>query len=262
MKAILQFKLSIMSCLRIAITMLIIFNGINLTAQQDTTKEKTRKNTVRFNISNPALFGPGSLVFGYERVLKNNQSISVNFGKASFPKLTASDEDSQELDLRSNSSENGFNFSVDYRFYLKGENKYAAPRGVYIGPYYSYNYFDRVNKWSLTTTDFQGDVQSDMTMNFHTAGFELGYQFVFWKKLSIDMVLLGPGVASYSIKAKLDTTLDPDQEQLFFDALNNFLASKFPNYDRVIDAGEFKRSGAVQSYGIGFRYMIMIGFRF
>jgi hypothetical protein len=242
--------------------MLVILNGMNLAAQQDTTQEKTRKNTVRFNISNPALFGPGSLIFGYERLLKNNQSISVNLGSASFPKLSRENVDDPELDLRSNSTEKGLNFSVDYRFYLKGENRYAAPRGVYIGPYYSYNYFNRVNNWDLNTTDFQGGVQSDMTMNFHTAGVELGYQFVFWKKLSLDMILLGPGVASYSVKATLDTTLDPEDEQKFFDALNNFLASKFPNYDRVISGEDFKKTGSVTTSGLGFRYMIMIGFRF
>jgi hypothetical protein len=262
MKAILLFKQSAMSCIKIIITLLIILNGMNIAAQQDTTKEKARKNTIRFNISNPALFGPGSIIFGYERVLKNNQSISLNVGRASFPKLTRSEEESQELSLRSNSTEKGLNLSADYRFYLKDVNKFDAPRGVYIGPYYSYNYFNRINNWDLNTTDFQGAVQSDLTMNIHTAGFELGYQFVLWKKLTIDMVLLGPGFASYSVKAKLDTTLDPNQEQLFFDALNNFLESKFPNYDRVIDAGEFKKTGTVQSYGIGFRYMIMIGYRF
>jgi hypothetical protein len=262
MKAILQFKKPAENCIKIAIIMLIILNGMDLAAQQDTTKEKTRKNTIRFNITNPMIFGDKALIFGYERVLKNNQSFSFNLGSASFPKLSRDNVDDPELNLRSNTSEKGLNFSVDYRFYLMGENKYKAPRGVYIGPYYSYNYFNRVNNWNLSTADFQGDVQSDLTMNFHTAGVELGYQFVFWKKLSVDMILLGPGIASYNVKAKLGTTLDPADEQKFFDALNNFLASKFPNYDRVIDSGDFKRTGTISTNGLGFRYMIMIGFRF
>jgi hypothetical protein len=212
------------------------------------------------NLTNPLIFGSKAIIFGYERVLKNNQSISINLGTASFPKLSREDVDSPDLQLRRNSTEKGLNFSVDYRFYLMSENKYAAPRGVYIGPYYSYNYFNRVNNWNLT--DFQGDVKSDMTMNFHTAGVELGYQFVFWKKMSVDMILLGPGIASYKVKATLNTTLDPADEQKFFDALNNFLESRFPNYDRVINSGEFKRTGTVTTNGLGFRYMIMIGFRF
>jgi hypothetical protein len=262
MKIILQFKQSAVNFIKIAITLLIILNGVALSAQQDTAKEKALKNTLRFNITNPLIFGSGAIIFGYERQLRNNQSFSVNLGRTSYPKLIESEVNNPDLVLGRDSKDKGFNLSVDYRFYLRSENKYAAPRGVYIGPYYSYNYFNRVNDWTISIDDTPNSVKTDMTLGIHTVGVELGYQFVLWKRLSVDMILFGPGFASYSLKTKLSTTLDAAQEQKFFDALNTFLTEKIPGYDRVIDAGDFKHTGSASTTSFGYRYMVMIGYRF
>jgi hypothetical protein len=252
---------SAMKKIKFLILLLIILSGIDAVAQQDTTYIKPNfKNTVRFNLTNPLIFGNRSLILGYERQLKNNQSFSINIGQTSYPKLIFNDTDSMELSPKS--SEKGFHISGDYRFYLQKENKYAAPRGVYIGPYFSYNYFNRINNWTLDGENFQGNVSTDMTINIFTAGFELGYQFVFWDRMTLDMILLGPGVASYSLDTKLNTTLDPDEENKFFEAINDYLSEKFPGYDNVIDAGEYKRSGTSKTTDLGYRYMIMIGYRF
>jgi hypothetical protein len=244
--------------LKYLVVIMLISSGISIKAQQDTSY----KNTVRFNITNPMIFGNKAVILGYERVLKNNKTFSVNVGRAYYPKLVGHVADSAAISLNSSYKDKGLNLSADYRIYLKKENRYAAPRGVYIGPYYSYNYFNRVNSWTLNTEDFQGDLETDLTMNIHTAGIELGYQFVFWNRISLDMILLGPGVSYYSIKAKLDTSLSPEDESKFFEELNNFLSDKIPGYDQVIDDVEFKTKGSVKTTSLGFRYMIMIGYRF
>ena len=269
MKTFLHFQNLVVNHLKIIFTLLVILNWINLSAQQDTTVNKQDatvnkelKNTIRLNVTNPLIFGSGAIIIGYERMLKNNQSFSVNVGRTSYPKLLSSTVSSPDLVLGKDYKDKGLNLSVDYRFYLMTQNKYAAPRGIYIGPYYSYNYFNRVNDWTLNADGSPENVKTDMTININTIGFELGYQFVFWRKLSIDMILFGPGVASYRIKAKLSTTLTPDQEQKFFDALNTFLESKWPGYDKVIDAGEFKRNGSASTNDFGYRYMVLIGYRF
>jgi hypothetical protein len=250
-----------MNKIKLLITTLIVLIGTGVFAQQDTAYIKPSfKNTIRFNLTNPLIFGAKSLIFGFERQLKNNQSFSINIGQASFPKLIFSNTDSMQL--APTSTDKGFNISGDYRFYLQKQNKYAAPRGVYIGPYYSYNYFNRTNNWTLNSENYQGDVITDMTLNIHTVGFEIGYQFVFWDRMSLDMILAGPGFASYSIKTKLGTSLDPDEENKFFEALNDYLSEKFPGYDQVIDAGEYKRTGSTKTTDLGYRYMIMIGYRF
>ncbi len=126
---------------------------------------------------------------------------------------------SDSVSLQKNSNDKGLHLSAEYRFYLAGENKYEAPRGVYIGPYYSYNHFSRSNEWLLNTSTFSGDVNTDLGLTINTVGVEFGYQFVFWKKLSLDLILFGPGLAHYQVKTALNTNLSPGEEALFFEKL-------------------------------------------
>ncbi len=215
--------------------MVFLFSAVHSHAQKDTI----HKNTVRLNLTNPLIFGNHSLQIGYERLIGTNQSFSLNIGTASFPILTFGDTDTTIGLLTKDYEDRGFHISGDYRFYLKRENKYPAPRGIYIGPFYSYNYFNRINTWSLNTDSYQGSIRSDISLNIHTIGFELGYQFVFWNRLSVDLLLMGPGLGFYGIDAKLDTSLSPEDENAFFEALNSILSEKIPGYDRVIGSNEF-----------------------
>jgi hypothetical protein len=236
-----------------------------LFAQQDTVvkQEKHFKNTVRFNITNPLIFGGKTLILGYERTLGDHQSICIDGGPLTLPKLlpgTINVNDS--IQLASNSTEKGYHLSAEYRFYLKNENKYNSPRGVYLAPYVSYNYFNRKNTWTLNTVKANGDVTTDFTLTVATLGGELGYQFVLWKRVAIDLILIGPGMAKYSIKTKLDTTLDPDDETALFKKINDRLADKIPGYSLVIDDTEYETKGTTNTTSIGFRYMINLGFRF
>jgi hypothetical protein len=109
-----------------------------LMAQDSTKPEKKRKNTIHFNITNPVIFGK-SMIFGYERVISPHQTFSVNFGTTGFPSLDIINADS--IQLQTIRDESGYNFSVDYRFYLSRQNKFEAPHGVYIGPLLFLQYF-------------------------------------------------------------------------------------------------------------------------
>ncbi|TMI64675.1 MAG: hypothetical protein E6H07_01825 [Bacteroidetes bacterium] len=241
----------------------IIFLGIQqaVNAQETKKEHKEFKNSIHFNLTNPFIFSSRSLVFGYERVLNNKRSFSVNFGLTGFPTLDIIDTDS----LQENSviDSRGFNFSADYRFYLADKNKYSAPRGLYIGPYYSYNLFGRNFSWLLKSTSGSNLlVESDLSLNVHTIGFEMGYQFVLWDRLTLDMLMIGPGIGSYSLKASLGTNLSGADKEKFFELLNDALAEKFPGYGFVIDEGNFKRTGTDKTTTWGYRYMVQVGFRF
>lgn len=238
-------------------------SNFNLNAQTSDslkTPEREFKNTIHFNITNPMIFGNKSIIFGYERVLKNNRSFSINIGQTGFPSLNiiASDE------LKANTilSEKGFHISGDYRFYLSKLNKYTAPRGVYIGPYYGYNSFEKEHNWTLNSETFQGDVNSNLGLTINTVGVELGYQFVFWKRFSVDMILLGPGVGFYKWDLSLDTTLSAEDSALFFDKLNAALEERFPGYEGTLGEGDFQKKGAKSTTSLGYRYMIQLGYRF
>ena len=109
------------------IMVIFLFTMVDSHAQKDTIY----KNTVRFNITNPLIFGGQSLIFGYERMIKDYQSFSINLGTASYPALVYDRSDTILLLNRTNYKDRGFHISGDYRFYLESENKYPAPRGIY-----------------------------------------------------------------------------------------------------------------------------------
>ena len=246
-----------------------VVNTSNIVAQSNDSifkPEREFKNTIRFNITNPMIFGGESIIFGYERILKNNHSFSINIGQASLPDFKFFAD--TQLKAKSILSEKGFHISGDYRFYLSKLNKYNAPRGVYIGPYYSFNNFNKKHSWEYTkdVNDPQNVqlVDTELNINIHTVGFELGYQFVFWKRFSVDMVLLGPGVAAYKLKADVGGNLSDAERQLFFEKLNEALKDKFPGYNGTIgnNSGEFEKTGTKSVTSLGYRYMIQIGYRF
>lgn len=241
---------------QLLLTLLLACSAFSVFGQSD-----GRKNTVYVNLTNPLIFGDKAFIVGYERTIGKHQSFTFNIGRMSLPAF-GSGSNSDSLKLQKNSNDKGFHISADYRFYLAKENKYEAPRGVYIGPFYSFNSFSRSNQWVLNSEDFDGNVNSDLSLSFHTIGAELGYQFIFWKRVALDFVLLGPGLGMYKIKADLNTTLSPDEESLFFEKLNGYLGDKIPGYNLVIKEGEFQKNGSVNTTTAGFRYMINIGFRF
>jgi len=255
---------------KVVLVFLIVFALSSLTLSAQTSSDSVYnparefKNTIRFNVTNPLIFGGKSIIFGYERMLKNNRSFSINIGQASLWPFDF--VDSNELKEKSILSERGFHISGDYRFYLYKLNKYSAPRGVYIGPYYSYNTFNKEHSWEFRKdgTGAPQTVETTLDIAIHTIGFELGYQFVFWKRFSVDMILLGPGVAGYKLKANVGGNLSDDDRQLFFDKLNEALKDKFPGYSGTVgnDSGEFQTKGTKNTTSLGYRYMVQIGYRF
>lgn len=230
-----------------------------LIAKDTVDQVKNYKNIVRANLTNPMIFGGKSYILGYERLTWKSQSFSINFG---ITGLSSKSVYSSSGELSRTSENSGYHLSADYRFYLKKENKYPAPRGIYIGPYYSFNNFRRLNTWELNSSSFQGEVSTDVKLNIHSVGCELGYQFILWKRLALDFVLLGPGFARYSLSANINTTLNADDQEELIRKINDELASRFPGYSVIIDQNEFKKTGKVDTNALSFRYIIHLGFRF
>jgi len=221
-------------------------------------EKKIRKNTILFNITNPLLISNKFQIIGYERVLPNNQSVTLNVGIFSLPKFGGKLADS--LGVKRNFKDNGFHFSTDYRFYLKKENKYSAPRGIYLAPYYTYNHLNRQNSWNIEGRI--DEVYTNLKVNIHTIGAEMGYQFILWDRVALDFILIGPGYGFYGLKTEIGTNLDPETESKLFDKINEILKDKIPGYDKVINAGDFRKKGTYRTENVGFRYVIRVGYRF
>lgn len=235
-----------------------------LAQSPDTTvsKEKQYKNVVRYNLSGPLLFGfDKHVVFGFERLIGKQQSISVNFGKTAFPKLITFESDS--FSLTRDAKNNGTNFSIDWRFYLAKENKFQPPHGLYIGPYYSFSGYKRTNEFNVKRVSGTTDIlTSNVKFNIHTIGAEMGYQFVLWKRLTLDMVLIGPGISSYEITAKFDGNLNDADKEKLRDAVQQIITQKFPGMNYVMGDKELNADGFLDTWSWGYRYLIHIGFLF
>ncbi|HEV9036078.1 MAG TPA: DUF3575 domain-containing protein, partial [Puia sp.] len=229
--------------------------GCPAMAQDSTaTHQRTYKNVIRYDLSGGLLFGFGKyVVFGYERVLGPHQSMSVNIGPASLPRLLSIETDS--FSVSKDTKRKGFNVSVDYRFYLAKENKYGPPRGLYIGPYISYNQFERNNEWNYNSaTSPQQVVHTTTEFKILTLGGEIGYQFVIWKRLAIDMVMIGPGFSHYDLHSVIHNTLSERAKEQIQSAIKQLITQRFPGMNYVFSDKQFDANGRIRTWDVGYRY--------
>ena len=239
--------------------------GIQRSCAQDQkdSSARTYKNVVRYNLSGPLLFGFDKyIILGYERVLSPKKSISVNFGRAALPRIISLITDSFQTDREG--KRKGYNVSLDYRFYLSKENKFEAPRGLYIGPYYSYNHFENEKQWMRNNSRGSNEITTTTNFNIHTFGFELGYQLMLWKRLSLDMVMIGPGLGFYKYEASFtgSTSLSSGDKEQLLDALEQLLVQKFPGMNYVFSDKKFNADGVLKTSALSYRYILHIGYAF
>jgi hypothetical protein len=167
------------------------------------------------------------------------------------------------LQLKEQREKSGYNVTVDYRFYLANENKYAAPHGIYLAPFMSVHQF--MSNRDFTYTDTFGtmkDGQMNNRINFFTIGGQLGYQFVVKRRFVIDAVLLGPGITNYYFKVKLDGNLSEADKNAIQQKIIDALREKLPLLDEVAANKEANGSGVETFWSVGFRYSVSIGYRF
>jgi hypothetical protein len=217
---------------------------------------KEYKNTVKINLTSYILYHNG-FQLNYERVLSNKRSITVWGGPIQFP--MPSNIANSSIQLYQDKIKSGYTFGADYRFYLAKENKYAAPRGVYLAPFMSFYHFH--NQRLGRDTANQDKLTLNTSMNFFNVGCELGYQFVIKNRFVVDCVLLGPALSSYYFSTKLDGVVTGDYDeniQAVIDALKN----KYPLLKDISSGGTVSGSGISNFWSIGFRYAIHIGYRF
>lgn len=228
-------------------------------AQDTNDVVKERKNTIRWNLT-PLIFDANNITLGYERVLKNNQSFSVNVGLFMLPKLF---KDRTDIYFVEKANRIGFTTAVDYRFYLKKYNRQPAPAGVYIGPYFAHY---RYNFDNTLKVNQDGDVKSSLDIeagfNMTSIGFELGYQFVFWERLSLDLILIGPSLSFYKGEVYASGDIEIDEDSDAYEYIHDELLKKYPWLKSFIDLGAINTGGKFSATSAGFRYVIQIGFRF
>lgn len=216
------------------------------------------KNIIKYNFTAPMLWGDNNYIFEYERILSANRSLSIGFGYRSFPKLVGIGKSDSAIIIRKHENKGGITATIDYRFYLKNENKYGAPRGIYLSPYV--NFLN--NKFENTISTFYNDIglaKITTQIDIFNIGGQLGYQFVFFNRLSLDLSLIGPSVSWYNINMKIDGSLERDNVD---EEMAEIILENYPILKIFFDEYEFNKKGRVTKFGYGFRYYFTVGFLF
>jgi hypothetical protein len=221
---------------------------------RDTT---LRRNTIKLDITSNWLYR-NAFVLSYERVTKPNQSFSITVGSQHFPSIGSFGEN---IDVDKERDATGYKFGGEYRFYLKKENKYSAPRGVYVGPYLTYLAFKNGRTITVDNEGTPEQATLDTKLSVLNIGVQLGYQFVLNNRWTIDLIFVGPSVSNYYANLKLggNYTFDPEDVQ------NEILADlidRFPALGDLLTDKEIESNGKVNSWAYGYRYQFLIGYHF
>jgi Protein of unknown function (DUF3575) len=219
---------------------------------------KIWKNIIKVNLTSNVIYR--SPLIEYERIVKKNQSFSVQVGLIALP--FGSSRNSDSLHYQSSVKKIGYSATVDYRFYLAKENKDPAPHGVYIGPYVSYYHFD--NERNMQIGNSPEPLLLKSKLDIISIGGQLGYQFVLGKRKrwTIDCIVIGPSITKYKVDMSLNGTIDPSQINDDLSKILQGVANQFPLVGNLLNKQTVNFTGKAETWSAGLRYSIHAGFRF
>lgn len=227
------------------------------TEAQQVIDSTNRRNTIKLDITSYWLYR-NAIVFSYERITKPNQSFGITAGYQEFPHSSSL---GSRIAVKEDDNKYGLKFGGEYRFYLAKENKYRAPHGVYIGPYFTFHQFknERTIEVDNNGTIEQGSLNTKFQIL--NIGFQLGYQFVLNNRWTLDLVFVGPSVSNYRFKAKLDDSFTFNTDDIQNEVVKD-LIDTFPMLKEVIDEKESTTSGKLDVWSYGYRYQFQVGYHF
>ena len=224
------------------------------------------KNTIRWNLTPMVLFGRRNVNIGYERVISDKETVSINVGYLEIPEISNASEDLVYVD--GNKSRGGFSLFVDYKRYLSNRNKRVAPEGIYWGVF-SGVYNQKFNthykaEFEDNGTTIKGEADIKATVNSFNLGMQLGYQFIFYDRFTVDLILIGPAASIYTgkLSGKFEGNLDSSEE---FKKFVDKMYDKFPWLEDSVDSNELHVEGSTSNFSVfggNFRYVLQIGYRF
>lgn len=258
--------------LLMAFTLIFIHQGLRAQEKTDTTAKTEKKskkqaltpyhwNVIKFNPTPMLIWANvNNITFTYERLIAKNHSMSLQLGYLIIPKIFG-DTLANLVALTSN-KRYGVNIALDYRYYPWSRNRRPAPDGLYIGAYLSYYGFHWKNGLDIlhTTVDQNGELNGNI--NVVNLGMSLGYQFIFWKRFTLDLLLFGPSISRYSGDIKITGNLDQSEIHNIDKEMVEKLLARFPFLGMLFSKEGLEFSGTKSSLSIGFRYSIMVGFHF
>jgi len=201
-----------------------------------------------------------NVTFSYERVLNSRQSFTVGLGYLVFNNLL----DDTIINVFTNTSreKSGLNFSFEYRFYMTKRNARPIPDGLFLAPFFSmylYKFENGIDIINTSEEDFATLSGGFYAFNF---GGALGYQFVLWKRMTIDLIMIGPALSYYGGKINITGDIDAEDIKDLNEDLYNKIIEKYPQIDGVLIDRTFVQNGKIDLMSVGYRYLLQIGFCF
>jgi hypothetical protein len=216
------------------------------------------KNIIKINPT-PMLWNTRNVTLGYERLVTNRQSVSIQIGYFVLPQLADTIANVVSINSR---QKMGINIVAEYRFYQSRLNRRPTPAGLYIGPYLSYYGYTFKNGLNILNTNLLKNGTLKGNYNIVNLGFELGYQFIFWKRISLDLILIGPSLSYYFGRTDISGDLSLDETRLVNTAAYDKLNEKFA-MDKLLSFNKsFRSGGKLETLAVGFRYLIQFGVHF
>ena len=181
---------------------IIFFLLLPVLARAQDTIVPDYKNIVKVNTA-ALLLNNVSLL--YERKLNEHWTVLAGTGYrwgGSVPKVFGLGE---VIVTSKSHGINGFSFTPELRYYFNFCECGGSPSGFYAGLY------GRFTKYygDLTFNVWNGSEYYDalVTTNLREfgAGIQLGYQFVFKQRWTVDIMFAGPRLSTYKLKADLDS---------------------------------------------------------
>jgi len=221
-----------------------------------------RKNVVKWNATPMLLLGGNNFVFGYERVLKNHQSFSLNVGYLELPDFE--DSTGESIEFFNETEKSGYVIAADYRFYLKNRNRFAAPDGLYWGPFASVVNLGYAGESSYYENGTVQDFGFDINSNVYSIGVQIGYQLLLKNGFGVDMFIVAPSFSHITIDVDIDSTSDFDEEDVFFDSIENSLSDLVPGMNTILNEDSFELSddNRLTFNGILVRYGVQLSYAF
>jgi hypothetical protein len=218
------------------------------------------RNVIKFNPTPMLLWGEvRNFTLSYERLIKKNQSIAMQLGYLVIPRLI---DTIAGLVRLTDKSRQGINVAFDYRYYPQFRNRRPAPDGLYLGGYLSYYGSKFTNNVEFLTDSITHAGTLKGTLQMVNLGLELGYQFIFWKRFSVDLLMFGPSLSVYSRQLELTGELDKAEFEQIDEELAAKLVSRYPFLGYLFGGQTNTFSGGEVHLVTSFRYTIQLGFHF
>jgi len=249
--------------IKLLIILLVVF-PILLPAQgRDSVRvvpEPIHKNIIKFNPTPMILWSKKNVTFSYERILNKKQSIALTLGYLEFPSLFK--DNIANIVTITSRQKYGINVALEYRFYLMQRNIRPIPDGLYLAPFVSYYGYGFKNDIDINELEVDSAGLIKGNIYIFNAGVELGYQFVFWKRLTLDLVVIGPAMSYYGGGINISGNINVDDMKDIHEDLYNKLKEKYPMIGDFVVNKSFKQNGKLDLFSVGFRYLIQVGFHF